>query len=816
MDFTQYEKKWQDRWESENAYHIDLESTSKEDKFYTLVMFSYPSGDRLHVGHWYNYGPTDTFARFQLMNGKKVFQPMGFDAFGLPAENYAIKTGIHPEISTKKNIATMTKQLKAIGAMYHWDNDVVTCDPDYYKWTQWLFLELYKKGLAYRAEAPVNWCPKDKTVLANEQVQEGACERCGTEVVRKNLTQWFFKITDYAEELLTGLDSIDWPESTKAKQREWIGKSTGAEIEFEIKNSEKTFKVFTTRPDTLCGVTFTTFAPEHPYVMDIVTDEQKDAVLTYIEDTKKKSEVDRLKGADKTGVFTGAYAINPVSGEEVPIWISDYVLITYGTGAVMAVPGHDQRDFEFAKTFNLPIRKVILEKGKEPASELIEAYSGKGILINSGEFDGIDNKKAKGAIVKSLGEKGEFKTNYKLRDWLISRQRYWGAPIPIVYDKEGIEHPVSDLPVILPKDIDFNPDGDSPLKSSDSFKSVEIDGKSYSRETDTMDTFVCSSWYYYRYLNGGNTAEPFNQALTDKWMNVDKYVGGADHATMHLLYARFIHKALRDMGYVSTDEPFQSLTHQGMILGPDGAKMSKSKGNVVSPDEYVSKYGADVFRCSLMFGFSYEEGGAWDDTCIESINRFFGRVWRFVEKFGSYANETTTFDKSALTKEEKNLLKVLHNSIKGMTEDTGRMSFNTSISRMMEALNEAYRYTGDKTEEELNKELVGSFITTFLKIFAPFAPHTAEELWESIGYKSFVTKEEWPRYIDEYLVSDEINYVIQINGKNRAEAEFGANLDKESIENLALEHERIKELLNGLTVRKIIVVPKKLVNIVAN
>jgi leucyl-tRNA synthetase len=818
MNFKEYEKKWQEKWQKDQIYKVDLENVSEEEKFYTLVMFSYPSGDKLHIGHWYNYGPTDTYARFKFMNGKKVFQPMGFDAFGLPAENYAIKTGIHPETSTKKNINTMTGQLTRIGAMYDWENDVVTCDINYYKWTQWLFLKLYDHKLAYRAEAPVNWCPHDKTVLANEQVSDGECERCGTQVIRKNLTQWFFKITAYAEELLSDLDKIDWPESTKAKQREWIGRSEGAEIQFKIKGHDKHFKVFTTRPDTLYGATFATFAPEHDFVKKMTTPEQKEAVEKYLEYTKTRSEVERLKAEEKTGVFTGAYAINPINGEEIPIWISDYVLMTYGTGAVMAVPGHDERDFEFAKKFDLPIKKVILEKGKEPETALLEAYTAEGVLVHSGKHDGYSNQKAKKMIVDDLADLAEFKINYKLRDWLISRQRYWGAPIPIVYDKNGNEKAIDyhDLPVVLPTDIEFSTDGESPLKNSTSFKELEIEGKKYYRETDTMDTFVCSAWYFLRYMNGGNTEEPFNKELTNKWMPVDKYVGGADHATMHLLYARFIHKALRDMGYLNSDEPFRSLTHQGMILGPDGNKMSKSKGNVVSPDEYVEKYGADVFRCALMFGFSYEMGGPWEESSIESINRFFGRVWRMAEANKKYANDLTDFEKSELGKDEKSLLNVLHNSIKGITEDVDKFQFNTSISRLMEAINEYYRYIAEKEELDLNTNVLGSFLTTFTKLIAPFAPHMADELWEKFGFEGFATTAEWPKYNEKFLTLDEVTYVFQVNGKIRAKVDIDVSLSKEEIEKIALESERIKEFTVGKTIRKVIVVPKKLVNIVAN
>lgn len=815
MNHPEIERKWQQIWADKEIYRIDLENVKPEDKWYVLVMFSYPSGDKLHVGHWYNYGPTDTYARFKRMNGKTVLQPMGFDAFGLPAENYAIKTGVHPNISTEKNIAYMTKQLNAMGAMYHWDNDVVTCRPDYYKWNQWLFLKLLEHDLAYKSEAPVNWCPNDKTVLANEQVIDGACERCGTTVIRKNLTQWFFRITKYADELLSGLDTIDWPESTKAKQREWIGRSIGAEIEFDIVGYKISVRVFTTRPDTLFGATFMTLAPELDLVQQITTDDQRSAVEAYIEQTRKRSEVDRLKGDEKTGVFTGAYAVNPINGEEIQIWISDYVLATYGTGAVMAVPGHDERDFEFAGKFGLPIRKVILEKGKEPASPLIEAYTGEGILIHSGTFDGQNNIKAKTEIVKALGKKAEFKTNYKLRDWLISRQRYWGTPIPVLYDAEGNIKPVSlsELPVTLPTDVEFKPDGESPLKTSESFLKVTDPetGQVYTRDTDTMDTFVCSSWYYLRYASPFHSDKPFDTDQVDAWMPVDQYVGGADHAVMHLLYARFIHKALRDMGYVNSDEPFQRLTHQGMILGSDGKKMSKRDGNVVNPDIYVEEYGADVFRCALMFGFAYELGGPFDEKAIQSIVRWFKRIERMVTDHGT--DPKSAPDGTVNNGDEKQLMHVLHNSIKGVTEDLDRLQFNTAISRLMEAVNAYYKYIDGR--ETINTALLRHMIQEFIRLLAPFAPHFAEELWERCGFEGFVTIASWPAVNPAFLELDEVTYVIQINGKKRAEISLPRTADRVAVEMEARSHKRVKTLTDGLTIRKIIVVPQKLVNIVA-
>ena len=604
---TSIDKKWQDKWEETNLYKFD--PNKEGEKLYVLEMFSYPSGSQLHAGHWFNYGPVDSWARMKRMQGYNVFQPMGFDAFGLPAENFAIKTGIHPKDSTDKNIDTMEKQLKAMGAMFNWDNEVITCNPDYYKWTQWVFLKLYEKGLAYRKKAPVNWCPSCNTVLANEQVHEGACERCSTEVTKKDLTQWFLKITDYADELLEKLDTLDWPEKTVAMQKHWIGKSTGAEVTFKVKNSDIKFDVFTTRVDTLNGVTYVVLAPENPLVDKLTTAEYKESVENYKEEAKKQSDIERQSlSREKTGVFTGSYAINPINNKEVPIWIGDYVLSTYGTGAVMAVPAHDERDFAFATKFNLPIERVITNK-KGDNTEL--PYCEYGVLVNSGEFDGLTTEEAKEKIVEKLSSMklGSSKVNYRLRDWLVSRQRYWGAPIPMIHCEHcgTVPVPEDQLPVELPYNVEFAPDGKSPLAKCDEFINTTCPkcGKPAKREADTLDTFVCSSWYQLRYPDSKNSEKAFDKDIVNKMLPVDKYVGGPEHACMHLLYARFITKALRDMGYLDFDEPFKSLTHQGLILGPDGLKMSKSKGNTISPNDYISEYGSDVFRMYLMFGFAY-------------------------------------------------------------------------------------------------------------------------------------------------------------------------------------------------------------------
>ena len=631
------DRKWQKVWDDEKIASFNKKNIDK--KYYCLEMFSYPSGAKLHVGHWYNYGPVDTFARFKKMQGYEVFQPMGFDAFGLPAENYAIKTGIHPYDSTMKNIETMESQLKAMGAMFNWDAEVVTCKEDYYKWTQWLFLKLYEMGLAYRKKANVNWCPSCNTVLANEQVVEGLCERCSSVVTKKDLTQWFFKITDYAEELLDGLKELDWPEKTKKIQTNWIGKSTGSIATFKVDGKDLSFDVFTTRVDTICGVSYVVIAPEHEIVDKITTDEHKKEVEEYKEKCKIITEIDRLaEDREKTGVFTGSYAINPVTLEKVQIWIADYVLATYGTGCVMAVPAHDERDYIFANKYNLDIKQVIAPSDSSNINLDKEAYTESGILVNSGDFNGLTTDEAKKKITEYLKEKklGDFKVTYRLRDWLVSRQRYWGAPIPIIYcDKCGVVPvPEKDLPVKLPYNVEFKPDGKSPLAKSEEFVNTTCPhcGGKAKRETDTLDTFVCSSWYQFRYPDNKNSEKIFDTEWIDKMLPVDKYVGGPEHAAMHLLYARFITKVLRDAGYTKVSEPFKSLVHQGLILGPDGNKMSKSKGNVISPDDYVDKYGSDVFRMYLMFGFSYVEGGPWSEEGVTAMVKYFGRLERLLDK----------------------------------------------------------------------------------------------------------------------------------------------------------------------------------------
>lgn len=809
---TAIDKKWQDKWAESGLYKFD--PNKEGEKLYVLEMFSYPSGSQLHAGHWFNYGPVDSWARFKRMQGYNVFQPMGFDAFGLPAENFAIKTGIHPQDSTIKNIAKMEEQLKAMGAMFNWDNEVVTCSPEYYKWTQWLFLKLYEKGLAYRKKAPVNWCPSCQTVLANEQVVDGACERCSTEVTKKDLTQWFFKITDYADELLDKLDGLDWPEKTVAMQKHWIGRSTGSQVNFKVKDRDLNFDVFTTRVDTLCGVSYVVLAPENPLVDEIVSAEQKEAVENYKEEAKKQSDIERQSiSREKTGVFTGAYAIHPLTGKEVPIWVGDYVLATYGTGAVMAVPAHDERDFAFAEKFNLPINRVIEAKD---GSETTLPFCEHGILVNSGEFDGLTTAEAKEKIVEKLASMGlgEKKVNFRLRDWLVSRQRYWGAPIPVVYCEECgiVPVPESQLPVELPYDVEFAPDGKSPLAKSEAFVNTTCPhcGKPAKRETDTLDTFVCSSWYYLRYPDNKNTEAPFNPELINKMLPVDKYVGGPEHACMHLLYARFITKALRDMGYLNFDEPFTSLTHQGLILGPDGLKMSKSKGNTISPDDYIKEYGADVFRMYLMFGFAYTEGGAWSDDGIKSVNRFVERIERIIdtarEAISKGENNKTTMDKA-----EKELNYWRHNTIKSVTDDTDKLQFNTAIARMMEFINALSKYTQEK---EMNLDFLKDVVSDYLRLLAPFAPHFSEEQWSLLGNSYSIFNEAWPKFDPKALVKDEVEIAIQVNGKIKNKIMVSSDLDEEGIKASALADEKIIASTEGKTVVKVIVIKGRLVNIV--
>lgn len=804
MDYKAIEQKWNEIWDKENVN--SFKRNSKKKKYYALEMFSYPSGANLHLGHWYNYGLTDSHARYKRMKGYEVFQPMGFDSFGLPAENYAIKTGIHPFDSTMKNISTMERQLKEMGAMFDWDAELYTSSPEYYKWTQWLFIQLFKHNLAYQKLSLVNWCPSCNTVIANEQVVDGKCERCGTEIVRKEMTQWFFRITEYAEKLLAGIDGLDWPEKTKSMQKNWIGKSLGGEIEFTLDNGES-FRVFTTRADTLFGVSYVVLAPEHVLVDKITTPGQKAAVEKYKAETSKTSEIERLSTAkEKTGVFTGAYCTNPVNGERVPVWIGDYVLSTYGTGAVMGVPAHDARDYVFAQKHGLEIKRVISAADGKCDDLPMCSY---GVCVNSGEFTGLDSDKAKKAILAKLASigKGGEKVNYRLRDWSVSRQRYWGAPIPIIHcDHCGaVPVPEDQLPVTLPYDVKFSPSGKSPLGTCEEFMSVKcpVCGRPARRDPDTLDTFVCSSWYYLRYPDSKNCDAPFDKEKIDAMLPVDKYVGGAEHACTHLLYSRFITKALKDMGYVNFDEPFLSLVHQGVILGPDGTRMSKSKGNVINPDKYIAQYGSDIFRMYLMFGFSYMEGGPWNEEGLKSIARFVERMERAIVKAKNYVAATSD------TQCEKELDYALNYAIKNISENLESFSFNTAVARLMELINVMYKVDGNVSAEKYYDAAV-----TVIKLIAPMTPHIAEELYHEFGFNGFIMDEPYPECDESKLIKEEVELALQINSRVRAKLNVPTSATSKEIETLALNDERVVALLEGKTPKKVIVIPGRIVNIV--
>lgn len=816
MDYSiSIDKISQDFWKKNKINTFNIDDDKK--KLYVLEMFSYPSGSNLHAGHWFNFGLVDSYARYKKMNGFNVFQPMGFDAFGLPAENYAIKTGIHPKESTMKNIETMRNQLDNMGAMFNFENEIITCTPDYYKWTQWLFLKLYENDLAYRKNAPVNFCPSCNTVLANEQVIENKCERCSSEIEKKNLTQWFFKITKYADELVDKLNSLDWPEKTKSMQKNWIGRSYGTIVNFSVENSNKTFDVFTTRVDTLMGVSYVVLAPEHPLVLEITKNDYLSNVKNYIDLSSKQSEIDRVSSnREKTGEFTGAYAIHPITNKKLPIWISDYVISTYGTGAVMAVPAHDERDFEFSKKFNLPIFEVIKTENQTnlPITE-------KGTLINSEIFNNLSSDEAKEKITKHLQSinKGNFKTTFRLRDWLVSRQRYWGAPIPIIYCENCgiVPVPYESLPVELPDDVNFNPNGKSPLETCEKFVNTlcpKCNSKA-KRETDTLDTFVCSSWYYLRYVDPKNNEVPFDKDKINKMLPVDKYVGGPEHACMHLLYARFITKALRDMNFLNFDEPFISLTHQGLILGPDGFKMSKSRGNTISPDKYIEEYGSDVFRTYLMFAFTYTEGGAWSDEGIKSIHKFIQRSERLINKSLDILKDKS-FNSINDESEETNLLFALNNAIKMIKTDVEILQFNTCIAHFMKLTNEFSKYLNNN---KINYSFLNEFLFNYIKLFAPFAPHFCEYyfgiLQEINGKnKTSVFLENYPKADPKYLTKDEVEIAIQVNGKIRTKIMIPTNSEEETIKNISLSNPEIIKHIDNKKIVKVIVIKNRLVNIV--
>lgn len=815
-DFREIEKRWQQKWADTNAFKV-VENPDKE-KYYVLEMFPYPSG-KLHMGHVRNYSIGDVLARFKKMNGFNVLHPMGYDAFGLPAENAAIEHNVEPAEWTWGNIAEMNRQLRELGLSYDWDREVATAHPAYYKWMQWIFIQFYKKGLAYKKESQVNWCPSCQTVLANEQVVDGCCERCGSPVGKKTLSQWYFKITDYAERLLQNLNKLDgWPNKVKVMQRNWIGKSHGAEVEFGIKDRDETLTVFTTRVDTIYGTTFMVLAPEYPTVPDMVKGtEYEEPVKKYIDDCAHMSEIERTSTAnEKTGVFIGKYAINPFTNKPMPIFISDYVLMGYGTGAVMGVPAHDQRDFDFAKKFDLEIIPVIDPHDPDiDLNDLKEACAAEGTVINSGEFNGMNNKDAIEKIAEVAEERGIGRktVNYRLRDWLISRQRYWGTPIPMIYcdDCGWVPEKEENLPVMLPTDVEFTGKGESPIVTSKNFVDTvcPICGRPAKREVDTMDTFLDSSWYFLRYCDARNNDEVFSKEKVDYWMNVDQYIGGVEHAIMHLMYARFFQMALYDMGLVKDEEPFKNLLTQGMVI-KDGAKMSKSLGNVVSPAEIIDKYGADTARLFILFAAPPEKELDWSDKGVEGSYRFLGRVWRMVYEFLEKCNNTPG-EYDIRNDADRRLAYTLNFTIKKVTEDVrDRFNFNTAISSIMELVNEMYKYK----EGEINEVLYSTAVKDTMILLAPFVPHITEELWEELGYGGSVHEQEWPTYSEEELKKDEIEIVVQINGKNKEKLNIPGDASREDMIKIAGENEKIKGLTEGKNVIKVIAVPGRLINIV--
>lgn len=796
-DHKSVEKKWQNYWKENKTFKTDTSDFSKP-KYYVLDMFPYPSGNGLHVGHPEGYTATDIVARKKRMDGYNVLHPMGFDSFGLPAEQFAIQTGHHPSVFTEKNIDHFRDQIQALGFSYDWDREIATSHPDYYKWTQWIFEKLYEKGLAYIDEIPVNWCPELKCVLANEEVIDGKSERGGYPVVRKPMRQWVLKITEYADRLLEDLDLVDWPQSTKEMQKNWIGKSTGANVNFKIDGHDKEFTVFTTRCDTLFGATYCVLAPEHPFVDEITTPEQKAAVEEYKKLCATKSDLQRTDlNKDKTGIFTGAYAINPVNGKKIPIWISDYVLASYGTGAIMAVPAHDTRDYEFAKKFGLEIIPVL-----EGGDIEKEAWTEDGVHINSEWLNGLGKQEAIDKMIAWLEENGvgQAKTTYKLRDWLFSRQRYWGEPIPIIHMEDGTTRTVDieELPLELPATDNFQPadNGESPLANCTDWLNVEIDGVKGVRETNTMPQWAGSCWYYMRYIDPHNDKALADKELLDHWLPVDLYIGGAEHAVLHLLYSRFWHKVLYDLGVVSTPEPFQKLFHQGMILGSNGEKMSKSRGNVVNPDEIIESHGADALRVYEMFMGPLESGLPWSETGLDGTRRWLERVWRFFTTEAKYTDEN-----------DGKLDKIYNQTVKKVTNDIDTLNFNTAISQMMVFINEAYK----------TKTIYKPYAEGFVKMFSPFAPHLGEELWNTVlGHEGTIAYEPWPAWDESKLVETTRTVVVQVNGKVRGKFEAPADSSEEALKEKALELKPVQKQLEGKTIRKIIVVKGKVVNIVAN
>ena len=816
-NFREIEKKWQKYWNDNNTFK--MEEKPDMEKYYVLEMFPYPSG-KLHMGHVRNYSIGDVVARFKNMQGYNVLHPMGFDSFGLPAENAAIKHGVAPDVWTWDNIHEMEEQLSELGLSYDWDREVCTCHPDYYRWMQWIFIQFYKKGLAYKKENPVNWCPDCQTVLANEQVVDGVCERCGAPVGKKNLSQWYFKITDYAERLLKNLDTLDgWPNKVKIMQKNWIGKSVGAEVDFAIKDDERKLKIFTTRVDTLFGVTYMVLAPEHPYVNSLVEGtEYEQAVKEYIDRCQHMSDIERTSTSnEKTGVFIGKYAINPVNGKEVPIYISDYVLMGYGTGAIMAVPAHDERDFDFATKFGLDIIPVVDPGNPDiDVNNLKEAFVAEGTMINSGKFDGMNNREAIKKVIEWVEEEGIGKAtvNYRLRDWLISRQRYWGTPIPMIHCEHcgWVPEKEENLPVLLPTDIEFTGKGESPIATSKTFVDTvcPVCGAPAKREIDTMDTFLDSSWYFLRYCDPKNENEVFDKEKVKYWMNVDQYIGGVEHAILHLMYARFFQMALYDLGLVTDEEPFKNLLTQGMV-NKDGKKMSKSLGNVVSPAEILEKYGADTARLFILFAAPPEKELDWSDAGVEGSFRFLNRVYRLVyETVQKYGFKTTDFE--IRNDKDKQLNYMANYAVKKVSDDAGgRFQFNTAISTIMEFVNELYRY---KELPDVNEGLINACIEKLVLILSPFTPHVCEEMWEYLGHTGSLYNVGWPAYDESALVKDSVEIVIQINGKVKEKMNIASGLGRDELQKTVMESEAAVRAVDGRNVVKVIAIPDKLVNIV--
>lgn len=815
---SEVEQKWQKTWDSEKTFKAS-EDNGKE-KYYLLEMFPYPSG-RIHMGHVRNYSIGDVIGRFKRMRGYNVLHPMGWDAFGMPAENAAIQNNTHPAKWTYENIDYMRGQLKKMGLSYDWDRELATCNIDYYRWEQKIFLEMLQKGLAYKKTSFVNWCPKCETVLANEQVEDGGCWRCDSQVVQKELDQWFFRITDYAEELLEWTHKMPgWPERVLIMQRNWIGKSFGCEIDFPLADTTGSIKVFTTRQDTVYGATFISLAPEHPNAVDLATPEQKGAVCEFIE---KIRATDRLKRTaddfEKEGVFTGSYCINPLTKIKMPIYLANFVLMDYGTGAVMAVPTHDQRDFEFAKKYSLNLTVVIQPDGETlDVSQMKVAYTEPGIMTNSDRFDGMKSEAAKEAIADFLQAEGIGKktVNFRLRDWGISRQRYWGNPIPVIYcDSCGVVPvPEKDLPVALPTDVEFRGEGGSPLAKVESFVNVTcpLCGKPARRETDTMDTFVQSSWYFLRYCSPDFKDSPLDKGRVDHWMSVDQYIGGIEHAVLHLLYARFFTKVLRDMGYISCDEPFKNLLTQGMVI-KDGAKMSKSKGNVVDPNALIDKYGADTARLFSLFAAPPEKDLDWSDQGVDGSFRFLNRVWKMVHENRELALSAGQIDSAHLTSEEKALRRVVHKTIRKVTEDLEeRFHFNTAISAVMELLN---ALQANDLKALYSAAVIKEALQSMVLLLAPFVPHISEELWQYLGNTTPLSSTPWPDYDAAAVLDDELLVVVQVNGKLRSKITVPVGMDNEALQKLAVGDEKVQPFITGQTIRKVIVVPGKLINIVA-